>query len=249
MRDYWARYQQLSAAPAAAIRYFWAAVESDVTELLATISTPTLVLHPERDIVAPVAWGRFMADHIPGAKFVTLDSDVDLICVSDVIDDMAREIDDFIRRDVLGPDMGDVEPALVTVLAVRVRDDHRSAVESVIERCGGRLQGPATTAIFDAPGRAARCASRVVDEVTADEVGVGIHTGECFHSNAGYRGGAVDVAHQLAAAAAPGEVLLTSTVSDLVADGGLCVEQRAIALPAHRGGIVALASPAPPSRS
>jgi DNA-binding SARP family transcriptional activator/pimeloyl-ACP methyl ester carboxylesterase len=249
VRDYWARYQQLSAAPAAAIRYFWAAAESDVTELLATISTPTLVLHPERDIVAPVTWGRFMADHIPGAKFATLDSDVHLICVSDVIDDMAREIDDFIRRDVLGPHMGGVEPALVTVLAVRVRDDHRSGVESVIERCGGRLQGPATTAIFDAPSCAARCASRVVDEVTADEVGVGIHTGECFHSNDGYRGGAVDVAHQLAAAAAPGEVLLTTTVSDLVADSGLCVEQRAIALPAHRGGIVALASSAAPSRS
>jgi len=98
VRDYWARYQQLSASPAAAMRSYWAAVESDVTDLLSKITMPTLVLHPERDIIAPVAWGRFMADHIPLAEFVALDSDVDLICVSDVIDDIARYISEFIHR-------------------------------------------------------------------------------------------------------------------------------------------------------
>jgi hypothetical protein len=56
------------------------------------------VLHPERDIVAPVEWGRYMADRIPSAEFVALDSDVDLICVSDVIDDMAQHIGAFIQR-------------------------------------------------------------------------------------------------------------------------------------------------------
>jgi DNA-binding SARP family transcriptional activator/pimeloyl-ACP methyl ester carboxylesterase len=98
VRDYWARYQQLSASPAAAMRYFWAAVDSDVTDLLSAISAPTLVLHPERDVIAPVAWGRFMADRIPHAEFVALDSDVDLICVSDVIDEMAEHIGDFVHR-------------------------------------------------------------------------------------------------------------------------------------------------------
>lgn len=100
VRDYWVRYQRLSASPAAAMRYFWAAVESDVTDLLPTINAPTLVLHPERDIVAPVAWGRFMADRIPHAQFVALDSDVDLICVSDVIDELAQHIGEFIERTV-----------------------------------------------------------------------------------------------------------------------------------------------------
>ena len=100
VRDYWARYQQLSASPTAAMRYFWATVETDVTDLLPTINAPTLVLHPERDVIAPVAWGQYMADHIPNAEFVALDSDVDLICVSDVIDDMAHDIGDFIDRAV-----------------------------------------------------------------------------------------------------------------------------------------------------
>jgi DNA-binding SARP family transcriptional activator/pimeloyl-ACP methyl ester carboxylesterase len=98
VRDYWARYQQLSASPAAAMRSFWAAVDSDVTDLLATINTPTLVLHPEGDIIAPVEWGRFVAERIPGAEFVGLNSDVDLICVSDVIEETAHHIAGFIDR-------------------------------------------------------------------------------------------------------------------------------------------------------
>jgi DNA-binding SARP family transcriptional activator/pimeloyl-ACP methyl ester carboxylesterase len=104
VRDYWARYQQLSASPAAAMRSFWAAVETDVTDLLSTISAPTLVLHPERDIIVPVEWGRFVADRIPHAEFVALNSDVDLICVSDVIVEMAHEIGEFIHRNVHSPD-------------------------------------------------------------------------------------------------------------------------------------------------
>jgi len=103
VREYWARYQQLSASPAAAMRYFWATVETDVTDLLPTISAPTLVLHPERDIIAPVEWGRFIADHVPRAELVVLDSDVDLLCLSDVIDEIARQISGFIRRTVQSP--------------------------------------------------------------------------------------------------------------------------------------------------
>jgi DNA-binding SARP family transcriptional activator/pimeloyl-ACP methyl ester carboxylesterase len=98
VRDYWARYQQLSASPAAAMRSFWAAVNSDVTDLLPAVDAPALVLHPERDIIAPVEWGRFVAERIPGAEFVGLDSDVDLICVSDVIEEMAQHIAGFIDR-------------------------------------------------------------------------------------------------------------------------------------------------------
>jgi DNA-binding SARP family transcriptional activator/pimeloyl-ACP methyl ester carboxylesterase len=101
VRDYWARYQQLSASPTAAMRYFWATVETDVTDLLPTVSAPTLVLHPERDVVAPVAWGQYMADRIPNAEFVALDSDVDLICVSDVIDELGDQAQRFIERVIL----------------------------------------------------------------------------------------------------------------------------------------------------
>lgn len=108
VRDYWARYQQLSASPSAAIRYFWATVETDVTDLLDSIRVPTLVLHPERDVIAPVEWGRYVAEHIEGAEFVPLDSDVDLICVSDVIEDLADHMAGFINR--LAPVGGSGKP-------------------------------------------------------------------------------------------------------------------------------------------
>jgi len=76
------------------------------------------VLHPERDVVAPVAWGRLLADRIPDAEFVALDSDVDLICVSDVIPDMAGEIAAFVGRVLPETVAASPEPSLVTVVAV-----------------------------------------------------------------------------------------------------------------------------------
>jgi DNA-binding SARP family transcriptional activator/pimeloyl-ACP methyl ester carboxylesterase len=98
VRAYWARYQQLSASPAAAMRYFWASVETDVTDLLSTVAVPTLVLHPRRDVVAPIAWGRYVAGNIPDGELIELDSDVDLICVSDVIDEIGSHIAAFAQR-------------------------------------------------------------------------------------------------------------------------------------------------------
>jgi DNA-binding SARP family transcriptional activator/pimeloyl-ACP methyl ester carboxylesterase len=245
VRDYWARYQRLSATPAAAMRYFWATVETDVTDLLATISAPTLVLHPERDMIAPVEWGRFMADHIPGAEFVGLDSDVDLICVSDVIDVMAEEVGSFIRRVVLdAEEIPDVEPALVTAMAVRASPTGSRDVDAVIERFGGRPQAPPVTATFATPGRALRCASAIIAEATGQPVAVGVHTAECLPTEIGYRGAAVDVAHRLASAADPGEVLLTRTVCDLVADPAVFVERKVGTLGEHRVEVVSLAAQA-----
>ena len=99
MRDYWARYQQLSASPASAMRFFWAAIEADVRHVLPDIHVPTLVVHAERRRGrARRRIARYIADHVRGAEFVGLDSDVHLICVSDVIDELTDAIESFIRR-------------------------------------------------------------------------------------------------------------------------------------------------------
>ena len=97
-RGYWARYQALSASPGSAIRFFWATVEDDVRDVLPTIAAPTLVLHAERDLIVSLAQARYMAERIPHADLVTLDSDVHLICLSDVIDELADEMSTFIDR-------------------------------------------------------------------------------------------------------------------------------------------------------
>ena len=98
VRDYWARYQQLSASPASAMRFFWAAMEADVRHVLADIYVPTLVVHANDDVIMPVAMARYVADHVRGSEFVGLDSDVHLICVSDVIDELTDAIESFIKR-------------------------------------------------------------------------------------------------------------------------------------------------------
>jgi DNA-binding SARP family transcriptional activator/pimeloyl-ACP methyl ester carboxylesterase len=235
VRDYWARYQQLSAAPAAAMRAYWTAVNDDVVDLLPKIAAPTLVLHPERDVVAPASWGRFMAERIPGAEFIALDSDIDLICVSDVIPDMAEEVAAFVVRAL--PEAtagGGGEPTLAAVVAVHtpsaaLRDD----IAAALARLGGRVQArPAVTAVFDAPGRALRCATALPRELRANDgslprFGVGVHVGECIPTGAGFRGATVDVAHRLAVRAeADGDVLVTATVRDVAPGGGFTLAPR-----------------------
>jgi pimeloyl-ACP methyl ester carboxylesterase len=222
VRGYWARYQQLAASPSAAMRSFWSAVEDDVVDLLPSIEAPTLVLHPERDRIAPIAWGRFLAERIPNAEFVALDSDVDLICVSDVITEMAAEIAAFVGRVVPESLEHASQPTLVTVVAVATASaEMRAEVRAALERFGGRVQlRPEVTVIFDAPGRALRAAEALLREVgpaATVGIGIGIDVGECVLTDVGYRGAAVDVAHRLALEAEPsGEILTTPTVRHLV---------------------------------
>lgn len=98
VRAYWARYQRLSASPAAAMRFLRATTQADLRSVLPDVRVPTLVVHAERDVIVPVGQGRYVAEHIPGAEFVTLDSDIHLICVSDVLDELAEHIRRFLDR-------------------------------------------------------------------------------------------------------------------------------------------------------
>jgi hypothetical protein len=241
VRDYWARYQQLSASPTAAMLSFWTAVNDDVIELLPAVETPTLVLHPEREIIAPVGWGRFLAEHIRGAEFVALDSDIDLICVSDVIDEMAAEIVSFLGRALPETELDRPDPALVTVVAVASSSAAAGReIAATLERLGGRVQPrPAVTAVFDSPGKALRASNALLRDFASHQrprsgIGVGIHVGECVLSEVGYRGEAVDLAHRLAVQAQPdNEVVLTAVVRQLLSTDDVEFEPRA-AIAAHQ---------------
>jgi DNA-binding SARP family transcriptional activator/pimeloyl-ACP methyl ester carboxylesterase len=111
---YWARYQRLSASPTAAIRFLSATVKADVRLLLPAIDVPTLIVHAERDVLVPVAQGRYVADHIAGAEFVSLDSDIHLICVSDVLEQLAEAMTAFLGRVVSTRPEGACAPLPVT---------------------------------------------------------------------------------------------------------------------------------------
>ena len=98
VRAYWARYQQLSASPSAATRFLWATTNADVRHLLPLVNVPTLVAHAEGDILVPVEQGRYVADHIAGAEFLPLHSDIHLICVSDVLGELGDAMAGFLHR-------------------------------------------------------------------------------------------------------------------------------------------------------
>ncbi len=98
VRAYWARYQRLSASPSAAIRFLWATTLADVRHVLPEIHVPTLVVHAGGDMLVPVAQGEYVARRISGAEFLRLESDIHLICVSDVLDRLAGAMRTFVER-------------------------------------------------------------------------------------------------------------------------------------------------------
>jgi pimeloyl-ACP methyl ester carboxylesterase len=114
-RDYWARCQTTSASPGAAATFLRALAEIDVRHALPTIGVPTLILNVTRDRNVPIEAARRRRDLIPGATLVELDSDIHLIWLSDVIDEITREIETFIGQ---ATRVTEVDRVLATVLAV-----------------------------------------------------------------------------------------------------------------------------------
>jgi class 3 adenylate cyclase len=217
----------------------------DVREVLPTISVPTLVLQRVEDRDVNVEEGRWIASQIPGAKYVELPGDEHLIWAGDV-DAVVDEVEEFLtgRRPVHEPDR-----ILATVLftdivgsterAARLGDrrwrelvgEHDSLVRRQLERFQGRevdTAGDGFLATFDGPARAIRCADSVRTAVRGLglEIRAGLHTGECEIAGDSVRGIAVHTGARVAALAGGGEVLVSSTVKDLVAGSGIEFEDR-----------------------
>jgi class 3 adenylate cyclase len=167
-----------------------------------------------------------MAERIPDAALVELDSADHLIWFSDSIDVMTDEIQDFLTGSVPNRE---VSRTLATVLAVEVAGGVTSALDAdpdgrargLIDRFRGRAvgtRGGRILATFDGPARAVRCAAAIVAELAGAgvQVGAGLHSGECESVGDDLDGIAVRIVRQIAALAGPGEVLVSQTVRDLV---------------------------------
>ena len=206
--------------------------EIDVRDVLPTISVPTLVLYRSDEYFREGA--RFMGEHIPGARLVELPG-TDHLPWEGNRELLLEEIDRF-----LAGVHGDAEPdrVLATLLFIDVvkangevpaRPD--GLVRAQLARFRGREIDAAWDgwlATFDGPARAVRCASAIVASVRSlgVEMRAGVHTGEIERSETGARGIAADIGARLAAIARPGEVLVSSTVKDLVAGSGIAFEER-----------------------
>ena len=240
---WYASYVRRGASPGAAKALRLMNAEIDIRDLLPTISVPTLVLHRAQE-----TWregSRVMGEHIPGARVVELPGNDHLPWEGDQ-DALLHEIGRFLTgvREEAGPGR-----VLTTLLFADIvgstaksaeRDDrawqdlltkHHRLVRAQLARFRGRevdMAGDGVLATFDGPARAVRCASAIADGLEALGLGarVGVHTGEVEQGDGGLRGLAVDIAAQVAAAAQPGEVIVSSTVKDIVAGSGIAFEER-----------------------
>ena len=245
IKRWWARFERLGASPGAAIDLMRMNSEINVSDVLPTIHVPTLILHRAEDTNVDVEASRFMVKRIPRAKYVELSGRDHVPMVGDA-DAVLDEIEEFLTGTRLG---AETDRVLLTVLFAdivgsmeraaelgdrRWRDllaSHRTVVQRELLRYRGRevsTAGDGFLATFDGPARAIRCALGIQEGVRqlGLEVRVGIHTGECELLDNDVGGIAVHIGAQVKASAAPGEVLVSSTVKDLVAGSGLRFEDR-----------------------
>ena len=241
------RVQVHAGTPASIEAFMRMAHDIDVRHVVPAIKVPTLIVHASRDRVCHVENARYLARHIPGAKYVELDAD-DHIPWFDP-DATLAEIREFLtgRREIGSPDR-----VLATVLFTdlvasteqaaklgdrRWRDlleQHHATVRRELVRFDGHevdTAGDGFFATFDGPARAIRCALAVVRSVRAlgVEVRAGLHTGEVELVDGKATGIAVNIGARVAARAEPGEVLVSGTVRDLVAGSGLDFDDRGVA--------------------
>jgi pimeloyl-ACP methyl ester carboxylesterase len=244
-RQWWERYLRMSASPAAAAALTRMNAQIDIRDLLPVIRTPTLILHSVNDRTVDVGGSRYMAERIPGAKLVELRGADHLPWLSDG-DAILGEIEEFVTgaRRAQEPDR-----VLATVLFTDIvgatekaaglgdrrwhdlLDSHHALVRRELAGFRGReidTAGDGFLATFDGPARAVRCACAISDKVRALglEVRAGLHTGECEVMGDKLGGIAVHIGARVAALARPGEVLVSTTVKDLVAGSGLSFQDR-----------------------
>jgi len=238
------RWERLSASPGAAVAMEEMIREIDVRHLLPAIRVPTLVVYRTADVTHAVG-SRYLGAHIPGAKVVELQGSDYFPYLGDQ-DAILDEIEEFLTgvRPVPAPDR-----ALATVLFTdivssteraaalgddvwtRTLDRHDALVASEVERHRGRrinTTGDGMLATFDGPARAVRCAQAICEAVRplGVEVRAGLHTGEIEFRGADIGGIAVHIGQRVSGLAGPREVLVSSTVKDLVAGSGITFADR-----------------------
>jgi class 3 adenylate cyclase len=241
-----ARWERLSASPSAVIAVFRMISEIDTRHILPAIRVPTLVLHRVGDPVVTVEAGRYVAAHVPGAKYVELPGTDHAL--TDISDRILNEIEEFLTGS-RSSDAGEIDRVLATVMFTDIvgstgraaelgdrrwralLDRHDETVRLQLSRFRGheiKNLGDGFLATFDGPARAVRCATAIADAMRPLGIAVrtGLHTGEIELKRDDVAGIAVHIAARVAAEAEAGETVVSGTVRDLVAGSGLRFEDR-----------------------
>jgi class 3 adenylate cyclase len=240
-----ARMERLAASPGTVWRIFDLMRDLDVRHVLPSVRVPTLVMHRRDDTFLMPEHSRYIAKHIPGARYVELEGEDNLFAVGDS-ESVIGEVEEFLTgcRHEREPDR-----MLATVLFTDIVDSTSRAAElgdsdwrllleqhdalfrQALERHRGqeiKRTGDGFLATFDGPARGLRCAASVAEAVRqlGIEIRAGLHTGEVEVMNSDVGGLAVHIGARVMGAAGPGEVLVSSTVKDLVVGSGIGFEER-----------------------
>jgi len=237
--------ERMSASPGMARATLESAFRIDVRPILPTITAPTLIIHA-RDEVVPVQGGRYLSDHIPGARLLEVDG-VDHVPWLIDPDRITTAIEEFLTGSHAAPSQS--HRALRTVVftdmvastqhAAATGDERWRAVlhrlgeitAELTERFGGTVvksTGDGHLTTFDGPTQAIRCADALRDhaETLGIQIRAGIHTGECELLDADIGGIAVHIAARICGHAGAGDILVSRTVRDLVVGSGTGFEDR-----------------------
>lgn len=240
-----ARYERNAATPTMAAAVIRFAVSLDVRNVLPAISAPTLVLHRTGDPFTRVEFGRYLGDHIPGARYVEFPGDfhqsatgADEVVLDEIEafltgDRRAYEIDRVLKTVLFTDVIGSTERA--AELGGRrwreLLDAHETAVRRELDRFDGievSNAGDSFLAAFDGPARAIRCSRSITEQAgrLGLDVRSGLHCGECEVRGDELAGLTIDIGARVAALAEPGEVLMSRTVADLVIGSGFELSDR-----------------------
>ena len=241
--QYGAKVQRAAVSPRAAVALFRISMELNTSEILPSVHTPTLVLHRSHDTSVPPEAGRAVADLMPNGTFVELPGEDHMpfagrsddifghlraFLAGDAVPaDRTRRLATTLFTDIVGStersaDLGDAEWKHLLEL-------HHAIVRSELDRAGGRevdTAGDGFFATFEGPAAAASCAVAIANAMPSIglEIRAGVHTGEVETIDGKVGGIGVTIGARVGAMARPSEVLVSSTVKDLVAGSGLTFE-------------------------
>jgi class 3 adenylate cyclase len=245
IRATWARLERLAGSPGTVALMMPLATEVDVRAVLPTVRVPTLVVQHSDDVIIPPAKGKYIAEHIPDAKYVEVPGRNYHHIVEPwrasfqeiaefLTGEQAEVADDRVLATVLFTDIVD-STRRAAEIGDRdwhaLIDAHDAVVRAQLARFRGRevnTSGDGFLAMFDGPQRAIRCAMSIREVVRAlgIEVRAGLHTGECEVRGDDIGGIAVHIGARVSALAGPNDVLVSSTLRDLVIGSGLEFEDR-----------------------
>jgi len=248
-RRWVARFERGSASPSAVIAITTMNSQIDARHLLPAVRVPALIIHRTGDIPVPVELGRYLAQNIPGAKYVELPGDSHVpVYEPEIADRIGGEIEEFLTG---SRSEAETDRVLATVMFTDIVESTKRAAElgdrawralleqhdDTVRRQLARFRGQEVKSLgdgflatFDGPARAVRCASAISETVQSLGVAVrsGLHAGEIELKPNDISGIAVHIASRVASFAEAHETVVSSTVRDLVAGSGLRFQDRGL---------------------